>query len=84
MTICLNCGSATTLKGRPLEGRYCSPKCLNEARTKSPIIIGFDFGHDEWATECVARVNDDGTMTVLELNRWRPRHDIDLKAEESR
>lgn len=45
------------------------------------LFIGVDYGHDEWASECVCRVNDDGTMTVIDMKRWRPSQDIDLKAE---
>jgi hypothetical protein len=31
---CHNCGATRTYRGFELTGNYCSPKCLNEARSR--------------------------------------------------
>lgn len=46
---------------------------------KDSLIIGFDVGIDGWTSECVARRNDDGTMTILEMNQYR--RTLDLEPE---
>lgn len=42
------------------------------------ITVGVDYGKDDVNTECVCRVNEDGSFTVLAFNEWN--HDIDLDA----
>lgn len=46
---------------------------------KGRLIIGVDVGREDWTSECLGRVNADGTITILELNQWK--RTIDLKAE---
>lgn len=47
-------------------------------KDKDRMIVGLDVGQDGWTSECVARRNDDGTLTIIEMNQWR--HTIDLDA----
>lgn len=49
-------------------------------RIDGSVIIGVDYGHDEWVTECAVRPNPDGSMTVISMNRWKARQTIDLEA----
>lgn len=44
---------------------------------KEPLIIGVDVGRDDWTSECVARRNDDGTLTIIELNQWKRTIDLE-------
>ena len=45
MKKCHICGAATTLKGKPLDGDYCSPSCLDRARhRKFKTQYGGDVG----------------------------------------
>lgn len=46
-------------------------------KDKDRHIVGLDVGRDDWTSECVARRNDDGTLTIVELNHWK--HTIDLE-----
>lgn len=46
---------------------------------KGRLIIGIDVGREDWTSECLGRVNPDGTITILELNQWK--RTIDLKPE---
>lgn len=40
-------------------------------------IIGVDYGKDDVNTECVFRVNDDGSLTVLAFKEWN--HDLEYR-----
>lgn len=44
---------------------------------KDRLIIGIDVGRDDWTSECVARRNDDGNLTILELNQWKRTLDLE-------
>lgn len=46
-------------------------------KDKDRHIVGLDVGRDDWTSECVARRNDDGTLTILELNQWKRTIDLE-------